>query len=70
MMLSSKPVLATYDPMRETMVSADASSYGLGAMLLQKKGDSTGWKALAITWACERFCDFLIGKVLLSWCCF
>ena len=80
--LTKSPVLALFDANLETTVSADASSYGLGAVLLQKQADGerrpvaylsrsmTPTKsryaqiekeALALTWACERYSDYLIG---------
>ena len=33
--------LAAFDPQLETIVSADASLYGLGAVLVQKQRDGT-----------------------------
>ena len=80
--ISNSPVLALFDPSRETIVSADASSYGLGAVLLQKQASGERRpvayasramtpteqryaqiekEALAITWACDRFADYLMG---------
>ncbi len=80
--LTESPVLALFDPTRDTIVSADASSFGLGAVLIQKQPDGSlrpvayisrsmspteqryaqiEKEALAITWACERFYDYLIG---------
>ena len=80
--LASTPTLAHYDAHRATKLSSDASSYRLGAVLLQKQ-DNDQWRpvayasramspteqryaqiekeALGITWASERFADYLIG---------
>lgn len=80
-LLTSVDILAHYDPLLQTRVSADSSSYGCGAILWQKHAEL--WRpvayasktlssaetryatiekeALAITWACEKFSQFLIG---------
>ena len=81
-MLTTSPVLALFDSKFETIISADASSYGLGAVLLQRQPEgelkSVAYisrsmtpteqryaqiekEALALTWACERFSDYLLG---------
>ena len=74
--------LVLYNPQAELKVSADASSFGLGAVLFQKVKDD--WKpvayasrsmseterryaqiekeALAVTWACEKFTDYILGR--------
>ena len=80
--LSKLTTLTLYDPVAETKISADTSSYGLGAVLLQKAASK--WKpvayasrsmseterryaqiekeALAITWACDKFSMYVLGK--------
>ena len=44
--LTCSPALALFDPNLETIVAADASSYGLGAVLQQKQTDGV-WKPVA-----------------------
>ena len=80
--LTKSPILASFDPNLETIVSADASSFRLGAVLLQKQKSGEirpvayisrtmtpteqrygqiEKESLALTWACERFQDYLVG---------
>ena len=48
-LISNSPVLAYFDPMKPTIVSADASAYGIGGVLLQK--GNNGMKPIAF---CSR----------------
>ena len=81
--LTKPTVLALFDVNPDLKLSADASSYGLGAVLLQNNNSS--WQpvafasrvmsdterryaqvekeALAITWACEKFSNYILGKM-------
>ena len=76
--------LVLYDQDAPTKITADASAYGLGAVLLQQQ--DTVWKpvayasksmtgterrysqiekeALALVWACEKFEDYVLGKMI------
>lgn len=70
--LSSPPVLALYNPNQELKLSADASSYGLGMVLLQKEEEQ--WKPVAyascsLTPTEQRYAQLEKETLGLTWGC-
>ena len=45
-MMTSAPILALYDPNKDTKVNADASSDGIGGVVMQKQEDRI-WKTIS-----------------------
>ncbi|UYV66874.1 K02A2.6-like [Cordylochernes scorpioides] len=56
-LLTTQPILAAYDVRKPTMVSSDASSYGLGAVLKQEEDDAKNLDKVI-----EAFDNHFIGK--------
>jgi len=69
--LTKPTVLALYNPEAPTKVCADASSYGLGAVLMQKQG--TEWKPIAYAsrsmTEIEQRCAQIEKEALATWAC-
>ena len=71
--LSSAPALAIFDPALETILSADASSYGLGAVLTQKQIDGK-WKPVvfisrALTQTERKYAQIENEALAATWAC-
>ena len=65
-------VLALYDPAAETKISADASSYGLGAVLLQEhKGDwrPVSFASQAMSETEQRYAQIEKEALATAWAC-
>ena len=66
--ISSPRILAIYDPLARTKISADASAYGLGAVLLQKQQ----WRPIAFS-SCslseteQRYAQIEKEALALTW---
>ena len=70
--LSKPTILALYDPKASTKISADASSYGLGAVLLQES--NSNWKPVAyasrsMTETEQRYAQIEKEVLATTWAC-
>nr|XP_055037759.1 uncharacterized protein K02A2.6-like [Misgurnus anguillicaudatus] len=71
--LGSETVLAQYSPNHETMVSADASSYGLGGVFAQKQTDGE-WRPVvfisrSLTKTESRYAQIEKEALAVTWAC-
>ena len=71
--LISPPTLAHFNPNYETLVSADASSYGLGAVLLQKSPNSefqpVAFISRSLSTAESRYAQIEKEALAFTWAC-
>lgn len=71
--LTQAPVLALYDPNKETKVTADASSFGLGGVLLQLQPDDS-WRPVSFMSRVmspteTRYAQIKKEALALTWAC-
>ena len=72
-MLTKSPILTLFDPNLETTVSADASSFGLGAVLLQKQSDGenkpVAYISRSMTSTEQRYAQIEKEALAFTWAC-
>ena len=72
--LTKPSILTLYDPMADTKVSADASSFGLGAVILQRSETKQPWKPVAyasrtMTSTETHYAQIEKEALALTWAC-
>ena len=67
--LSKPTVLALYDSTADTKLSADASSYGLGGVLLQKSRKAVAYASRALSDAETRYAQIEKEALVVTWVC-
>ena len=72
-LLTHSPVLALFDPNLETLVAADASSFGLGAVLQQKQPDGemkpVAFISRSMTTTERRYAQIEKEALAFTWAC-
>lgn len=72
-LLTTSPVLAVYDPAKETVVTADASSFGVGAVLRQQQAKGNyaviAYASRLLTDTERRYAQIEKEALALVWAC-